>query len=161
MGRIEASLKSVLWRSSSSPPSSLVPWRSHHQGQVRAPRESSSSFHELADVGDGKLQRRTRGSSRSFRELAGAGEVRADALAEVRRSRSAGQGASQVWPGKKGMSGMSGGGHPREEIRLQVGPASFIFSVAPAHPAGRVTRVGRPSLSVSVKKSRFSSGEKD
>jgi hypothetical protein len=30
-----------------------------------------------------------------------------------------------------------------------VGPASFILSAAPAHPSGRVTRIGRPSLSVS------------
>jgi hypothetical protein len=49
---------------------------------------------------------------------------------------------------EKGMSGMSGGGHPHEEIRLQVGPTSLY--AAPAHPSGRVTRVGRLSLSVSV-----------
>jgi hypothetical protein len=46
--------------------------------------------------------------------------------------------------------GMSGGRHPREEIRLQVRPASFILSTAPAHPSGRVTRVGRLRPSVSV-----------
>jgi hypothetical protein len=137
MGRIEASLKRVLWRSSSSPPSSLVPWRSHRQGQARAPRKSSSSFRELAGVGGSSSGGRAGAAGPSASSSVHSPRCVAPVLL-VKVRRRCGRG-----------KGMSGGGHPREEIRLQVRPASFILSTAPAHPSGRVTRVGRLRLSVS------------